>query len=117
MAQETRVECNTCGNIWHYNDDDKNLNFQKKCSNTARMFGIFSMRPALMVKKREEITDFNRCPKCGSRNTKSIKINYSKNAPLTNDIILKSEEKSKEKLTEKEIYESDGLAGLGMMFK
>lgn len=80
---EIRKKCNTCGHLFCFTVDDINRNTQR--ANAAKMDSVLSLGQALggaatasavsnisAQGQLAGIVDYNRCPKCGSRDLRMI---------------------------------------------
>lgn len=67
---EIRKKCNVCGNIFCYNPVDIELN--KRMQGTAIISALGGHYAASAVQQSNIITDFDKCPKCGSKDLKVI---------------------------------------------
>ena len=71
---ETRVTCLSCGNVWHYGKTEEFENLSGNLSNLGRsMMCCSGCVPALLIPDGK-VTDFDKCPKCGSRAIKKEKV-------------------------------------------
>lgn len=80
FVQETRCTCFSCGNIWHYGKKEIRDNRSKKMDNIGKEAAAATCcycNPLInATKTKTEITDFDKCPKCGSRNIKKEEITH-----------------------------------------
>jgi len=69
--QETKCSCSACGNIWFYGKQDVSKASADEAGNLAKTcFGCGTgCWPALFIPDAK-VTDFDKCPKCGSRSIK-----------------------------------------------
>ena len=73
---ETKVTCLSCGNVWHYGKQERIENFGKAMQQTGKTMSACSgCFPALLI-PNQEVKDFNRCQKCGSRAIKKKAVTY-----------------------------------------
>jgi DNA-directed RNA polymerase subunit RPC12/RpoP len=70
IKRETKVTCQACGHVWHYNSRDvmNNLTDAMADLNSVKVFG-----------QKSNSNDLNRCPKCGSRAITEEKVTYKVN--------------------------------------
>lgn len=73
---ETRVTCKSCGNVWHYGKQEQLDNASNSLHNAGKaMMCCTGCLPALLLSDKK-ITDFNKCPKCGSKAVKSEQVTH-----------------------------------------
>jgi len=78
--KETKCTCNSCGNVFYYGKKEVWENRSKICDNLAKEASAASCcycNPFINATKNENtITDFNRCPNCGSKNVTKEEISH-----------------------------------------
>lgn len=73
---ETRVTCKFCGNVWHYGKQEQMDNATNSLHNAGKaMMCCTGCLPALLLSDKK-ITDFSKCPKCGSKSVKSEQVTH-----------------------------------------
>jgi predicted nucleic-acid-binding Zn-ribbon protein len=67
IVSETKVTCQACGHIWHYSNRDtlNKVSDALMDLNSVKIFGQDS-----------NSSDFDKCPKCGSRAIRQEKVEY-----------------------------------------
>lgn len=77
---EIRTTCNSCGNVYYYGKKEIWENRSKICDNISKEAAAASCcycNPFInAAKNKNTITDFGRCPKCGSRNIIKEEISH-----------------------------------------
>lgn len=74
QISETRVTCLSCNNVWHYGKQEQIEN----CGSSLQQAGKAMMccsgcAPALLI-PNQKVTDFDKCPKCGSKAIKKENV-------------------------------------------
>lgn len=77
---ETKCTCNSCGNIYYYGKEEvleKTVNSLDNASKELAAASCCYCNPFInATKTKNDITDYNKCPKCGSRNIIKEKIKH-----------------------------------------
>jgi predicted RNA-binding Zn-ribbon protein involved in translation (DUF1610 family) len=75
QIRETKCECKACGNVWFYGKQEEWVNAGSQLHNIGKeMMCCTGCAPATLIPD-QKVTDFDKCPKCGSRAiTKSIVV-------------------------------------------
>ncbi len=73
---ENRGTCQSCGNIWHYGKEEKWENASNAMHNVSKsMMCCTGCWPAIFLSDKK-ITDFSKCPKCGSKAVKTEQVTH-----------------------------------------
>lgn len=73
---ENRGTCQSCGNIWHYGKEEQWENVSNTMHNVGKsMMCCTGCLPAVFLSDKK-ITDFSKCPKCGSKAVKTKQVTH-----------------------------------------
>lgn len=75
MAKEFRVTCKSCGNVSYHSTKDLWGNVGKAFGNAGKSFAALGGSP-FGARKNDPLTDYSKCPNCGSRNITKEVVEY-----------------------------------------
>ena len=74
--RENKCTCKVCGKVWHYGKNEKMQQVGNAMQNAGKSAMCCSgCAPAALIQDKK-ITDFSRCPECGSHNVTCEAVEY-----------------------------------------